>query len=142
MSHSSAHRTFRDVRKPPHTSSALQSIGPSQVHLCASRDPPHGGQSITIPLTHTAHTELPLHGGRSSSTGSPAFTVIKNDSIDRFVCCLLIYSDSFMGTAGWVPAGPPHCPPAANSPRGRGTHGSQGCPHFSEGAALRPEARA
>lgn len=45
----------------------------------------------------------------------PTLRVIRNDSADRFVCCLLIYSDSFMGTAGWVPAGQPHSPPATDS---------------------------
>lgn len=58
---------------------------------------------------------------------SPVLRVIKNDSIDRFACCLLIYSDSFMGTAGQVPAGRPPCPPAARQPaQHRGTWGTAG----------------
>ena len=45
----------------------------------------------------------------------PPLRVIRNDSADRCVCCLLIYSDSFTGTAGRVPAGQPHSPPATDS---------------------------
>lgn len=68
-----------------------------------------------------------LGAGVRPRPASPVLRVIKNDSVDRFACCLLIYSDPFMGTAGWVPAGQPHRPPAARQPaRCRGTYSSAG----------------
>lgn len=83
------------------------------------------------------------HGSRTLGAGvrprpaSPVLRVIKNDSIDRFACCLLIYSDSFMGTAGWVPAGQPHGPPASSQPAlCRGAHSLVGTALAGQGPSL------
>lgn len=73
---------------------------------------PHGYQGtlhpedeVSQPQLHTqCIKKLPLHRGRSSLTGSPAFTVIKNDSIDRFVWCLLIYLRFIPGNSWLYPS--------------------------------------
>lgn len=78
--------------------------------LGAESGPPKGRLRVWAGLGRHRGLSTALRGpGRPC----PALRVVQNDSIDRFVCCLLIYSDSFMGTAGWIPAGRPHRPPAA-----------------------------
>lgn len=101
-----AHGIFRDIRKPSWTSPApqthrLKAGAPMGTKRPSTWRP--GG--LAAPVTHTRYIlKLPLHGGRSSLTGSPAFTVIKNDSIDRFVWCLLIYLRFIPGNSWLYPS--------------------------------------
>lgn len=53
----------------------------------------------------------------SSLPGQPRLRVIQNDPVDRFVCCLLIYSDSFMEQLAGSQQGslPAHLPQTAST---------------------------
>lgn len=74
-------------------------------HPCGYQGTLHLEYGVSLPQLHTQYVKkLTLHGGRSSLTGSPAFTVIKNDSIDRFVWCLLIYLRFIPGNSWLYPS--------------------------------------
>lgn len=78
------------------------SEAPPWILRCLSVCPEDG---VSPPQLHTQGIQkLPLHGGGSSLMGSPAFTVIKNDSIDRFVWCLLIYLRFIPGNSWLYPS--------------------------------------
>lgn len=105
----------------PWTSGVQASSGHCSVPPCGvgsqgrvwHRGQPRKGSASGAKGTGPSRYCSPLNGTGPRPPTSPALRVTASDSVDRFVCCLLIHSDSFTVTAGWVPAGRPqaHLPP-------------------------------